>query len=311
MALSRALPTEVKAALDRAVAANPNAAAPRLALVAHYRRISDKQAALDAGARGAGGRFRTSRGSLELHGAAQLAAGETNQALRDVHAPDAAQPGKARRAAACRKRYSAPRRTTPRRSMRSARRLPFNRTTPRLWRCSATPYLLAGNPADADRRGAPAAARAAEGAHRLRARGRAARRAEEYWREAPRAVARGDLSEAYGRACAAPYTSLGAAGTRRGERVRRPLDQGASEGRGLPRAGRPAAPGDQGHAGATAAYRAALEIDPENVVVLNNLAWLLNERAARSARARRARLSARPAERQCRRYAGGARAEAG
>ncbi len=30
-------------------------------------------------------------------------------------------------------------------------------------------------------------------------------------------------------------------------------------------------------AGATSAYRAALEIDPDNVVVLNNLAWMLNE----------------------------------
>jgi len=30
-------------------------------------------------------------------------------------------------------------------------------------------------------------------------------------------------------------------------------------------------------AGAVSAYRAALEIDPDNVVVLNNLAWLLNE----------------------------------
>ncbi|MDQ5848013.1 MAG: tetratricopeptide repeat protein, partial [Pseudomonadota bacterium] len=37
-------------------------------------------------------------------------------------------------------------------------------------------------------------------------------------------------------------------------------------------------------AGATTAYRAALEIEPDNVIVLNNLAWLLNEQGRPEAR---------------------------
>src|SRR5690606_528183 len=37
-------------------------------------------------------------------------------------------------------------------------------------------------------------------------------------------------------------------------------------------------------AGAISAYRAALELDPDNVLVLNNLAWLLNEQKKAEAR---------------------------
>ena len=80
LAMTGHSPDEVKAAIERGIAANPTAVRPRLALVSYYLQLGDRKSAL-AAAQTAKEAFRNEPQMVEALGATQLAAGETNQAL--------------------------------------------------------------------------------------------------------------------------------------------------------------------------------------------------------------------------------------
>jgi putative PEP-CTERM system TPR-repeat lipoprotein len=71
---------EVKAAVDRAIAANPTSVRPRLAMVAYYLQQGDRKSAL-AAAQSAREAFRNEPQVIEALGTTQLAVGESNQAV--------------------------------------------------------------------------------------------------------------------------------------------------------------------------------------------------------------------------------------
>lgn len=77
---SKAPDAEVKATIERAIAANPNSVRPFLVLIGYYAKLKDAKAAL-AAAQAARSAFPENPQVLEVLGAAQQAAGETNQAL--------------------------------------------------------------------------------------------------------------------------------------------------------------------------------------------------------------------------------------
>jgi putative PEP-CTERM system TPR-repeat lipoprotein len=79
LALSGASHADVKSAVDRAIAADPASVAARLALVSHHRRIGDMPAALEA-ARTAAAALGNEPQVVQTLGSLQLAAGEYAQA---------------------------------------------------------------------------------------------------------------------------------------------------------------------------------------------------------------------------------------
>ena len=77
---SRAPASEVKAVIERAIAANPASVRPRIILITYYAQQRDAKAAL-AAAQAAQVAFPENPQILEILGAAQQGAGENNQAL--------------------------------------------------------------------------------------------------------------------------------------------------------------------------------------------------------------------------------------
>ena len=282
LALSGAPASEVKSTLDRAVAADANSAAPRIALVAHHRRQNDMRAALEAARTGANALPNDPR-MVELLGVSQLAAGEAAQAretfsrltqllpqspaawirvseaylnLKDYDAAIEAQ----RRAIAIQPDYA-----------------------PALI-ALATTQLVAGRP-DA----AIADARKIQRDNPKQGIGYALE-AEVLAAQKKYTEALVPLREALSRRPTAAlasrnYAILNLAG--RGSEANAFADKWSKEhpkdAAFLTQVGqqRQAA---KDIAGATRAYRDALEIEPDNVIVLNNLAWLLNEQRKPEAR---------------------------
>jgi putative PEP-CTERM system TPR-repeat lipoprotein len=80
LAVTRAPAAEIRAALERAINANPSAVRPRVALINYYAQQHDAKDAL-AAAQAANNAIPNNPQLLELLGSAQLAAGENNQAL--------------------------------------------------------------------------------------------------------------------------------------------------------------------------------------------------------------------------------------
>jgi len=80
MAVTKAPPAEIVPVLKRAIAARPQAVSARLALIRLYLQENDKRAALSA-AQEAAAALRDDPRILDALGRAQLAAGETNQAI--------------------------------------------------------------------------------------------------------------------------------------------------------------------------------------------------------------------------------------
>ena len=80
LAAAKAPAAEVRAAIEKAVTANPASVRPRLFLIGYLTRQKDPKAAL-AAAQAAQAAFPTNPEVLEVLGAAQQAAGESNQAL--------------------------------------------------------------------------------------------------------------------------------------------------------------------------------------------------------------------------------------
>lgn len=282
LALSGAPDAEVKAALERAVAANVNAVGPRLALVAHYRRTGDNKAALEA-ARAAAAALPNEPRIVELFGAMQLASGEVVQA-RDTFTrlaqlvPQSPAPWlRVSETHLATRDY-----VLALEAQRKALAIQAD-YAPALV-ALATTYLMSGKPDEA----------IAEARRLQRERPKAgigfALEAELLAAQKKFAEALPPMREAILRQpspglASRQYALLGAAG--------RTSDANAFADRWIKEypkdAGFLALVGQQrlaakDNAGATAAYRAALEIEPDNVVVLNNLAWLLNEQGRPEAR---------------------------
>jgi len=79
-AMTRPNPEEAKAVIDKAISANPQSARPRLALVSYYGRVGDARAALNA-AQAAQSLFPNDPQVIDAVGTAELASGATNQGL--------------------------------------------------------------------------------------------------------------------------------------------------------------------------------------------------------------------------------------
>ncbi len=80
LVMSGRSPDEVKAAIDRAIAAAPKSVRPRLALINYYGNLRDAKAGLEA-AKAAQAAFPDDAQILEAVGVAQRAAGQTDEAL--------------------------------------------------------------------------------------------------------------------------------------------------------------------------------------------------------------------------------------
>ena len=79
-AMTRENPEEARAIIDKAMVANPQSIRPRLALIGYYGRLGDARAALNA-AQAAQSVFPNDPQIVDALGASELAAGATNQAL--------------------------------------------------------------------------------------------------------------------------------------------------------------------------------------------------------------------------------------
>jgi putative PEP-CTERM system TPR-repeat lipoprotein len=282
LALTNAPATEVKAALERAVAANTSAVGPRLALVTHYRRVGDDKAALEA-ARAAATALPNEPRLVELYGVMQLAAGEAKSA-RETFArltqlsPQSPAPWLRVAEAHIANRDFASAIDAQRRALTVQPDY-----TPALV-ALATTYLMSGKPDDA----------VAEARRLQRERPKAgagyALEAELYTAQKKYPEALAAMREAIARdpspAFASRQYGLLVAAGRAAEANAfadkwikdHPKDAGFLS---LVAQQRQAA---KDNAAAERYYRAAMEIEPENVVVLNNLAWLLNEQGRPEAR---------------------------
>ena len=282
LALTGAPPADTKAALDRAVAANVTSVGPRLALIAHYRRVGDNKGAVEA-ARAAASALPNEPRIIETLGAMQLATGETVQA-RDTFVrltqmlPQSPAPwlrvSEAHIAA----------RDFPAALEAQRKALGIDADNAPALIALATTYLMSGKPDEA----------VAEARKLQRDKPKAgigfALESEILAAQKKFAEALPPMREAIARQptpalASRQYALLVAAG--RAADANTFADRWTRE---HPKdAGFLALVGQQRQsskdiAGATAAYRAALEIDPDNVVVLNNLAWVLNEQGKQEAR---------------------------
>lgn len=283
LALSGAPPAEVRAALDRAVAANVNAIGPRLALVTHFRRLGDDKGALEA-ARAAANALPNEPRIVELYGVLQLNGGEA-KAARETFSrltqllPQSPAPWLRVAEAHIANRDFASAIDAQRKALVAQ---PDH--TPAMV-ALATTYLMSGKPDDAiaeakrAQREKPKAGAGFLLEAELLAMQKKLPEAIAAMREA---IAREPKSPAY---ASRLYALMSAAG--------RTADANNFADRWIKDHPKDAAflslVGQQRQsakdsAGAAAAYRAALEIEPENVVVLNNLAWLLNEQGKPEAR---------------------------
>lgn len=281
-ALSGAPAAEVKATLERAIATKPDAPGARLALVTHYRRIGDVKGALEA-SRAAQAALPNEPQIVELYGAMQLAAGEVAQAretftrLTQLLPQNPAPWLRVSEAHLASRDY-----VSALDAQRKALTIQADHS-PSLVALAAT-YLISGKPDEA----------IAEARRLQRERPKAAMgyalESELLAAQKKYADAVAPMHEALTRQptpmlAARQYGLLVAAG--------RIADANAFADRWTREHAKDAAflnlVGQQRQlandkAGAAAAYRAALEVEPENVVVLNNLAWLLSEAGKPEAR---------------------------
>jgi len=281
-ALSGAPPADVKATLERAIAANPGAPGARVALVTHYRRIGDAKAALES-ARAAVTALPGEAGLLELFGALQLSTGESAQA-RDTFTrlsqlmPNSPVPLLRLSEAHVANRDFVSALDVQRKAL--ALQPDYMPTVVAI----ATTYLIAGKPDDA----------VAEARKLQRERPKAAigytLEAEILTAQKKFAEATVPMKEALARQPSAMLATRQFALLNAAERSseanafadrwmkEHPKDAAFLSMVGQQRQSR------KDVAGATAAYRAALDIDPDNIIVLNNLAWMLNEQGRPEAR---------------------------
>ena len=282
LALTGAPPAEVKSVLDRAVAANGASVGARLALVAHHRRVGDNKGALEA-ARAASAALPDEPRIVETLGVMLLASDETVQA-RDTFVrltrlvPQSPSPWlRVSEAHIASRDFAA--------ALEAQRKaLAIDPDHAPALVALATTYLMSGKPDEA----------IAEARRLQRDRPKAgigyALESEILAAQKKFAEALPPMREAVARQptpalASRQYALLVAAGRAADANTfadrwikEHPKDAGFLALVGQHRQA------SKDVAGATAVYRAALEIDPDNVVVLNNLAWLLNEQGKPEAR---------------------------
>jgi cellulose synthase operon protein C len=282
LALSGAPDPEVRSALEKAIAANDKAAGPRLALIAHYRRSGDNKSALEA-ARAAAAALPNEPRIVEAYGAMQLASGEmvpareTFTRLAQLLPQNPAPWLRVSEAHLATKDYV---------SALDAQRkaLAIQPDYAPALVALATTYLVSGNPDDAitearrlQRERPKAAIGFALEAELLAAQKKFAEALPPMREAISREPSPGLASRQFALLTAAGRMSDANAFADRWAKEH-PKDAGFLS---LVGQQRQAA---KDNAGAASAYRAALEIEPDNVVVLNNLAWLLNEQGRPEAR---------------------------
>jgi putative PEP-CTERM system TPR-repeat lipoprotein len=274
-ALTRENPEDAKAVIERAIAANPESAQSRLALVAYYGRLKDTRAALSA-AQAAQAAFPDNPQVLEALGAAQFAAGETNQAVATFTRVVALQPGTPAallRLAAVQyatKDYAG--------SIDSSRKaLAIQPDLPQGWAMRSKAQVLGGQSATA-----LADARKLQKEQPKSPLGFALESelmaGDKQWSQAASALAEALKRQPSPQIAAALFTSLERAGKSAEAKAfaekwtrEHPADTALAEVVALQAMAR------KDHPAATAQYRAILAVNPDNTVALNNLAWLLSE----------------------------------
>ncbi|MET0917748.1 MAG: XrtA/PEP-CTERM system TPR-repeat protein PrsT [Burkholderiales bacterium] len=273
--LTRDNPDEVKAVIDRAIAAVPDSPRVRLALVAHYSQQKDSRAALSA-AQAAQAAFPNDPQVVEALGAAQFAAGETNQAVATFARLVALQPGVPAtllRLAAVQyatKDYAG--------AIESSRKaLALQSDLPQAWAMLSKSQVLAGQSATA-----LADARKLQKDQPKNVLGFALEgelmAGDKKWSEAAVALTEALKRQPSPQMAAALFASLENAGKTAEAKAfaekwtrEHPADTTLAELVAMQTMGR------KEYSTAAAQYRAILAVNPENAVALNNLAWLLSE----------------------------------
>ncbi len=268
-------PEEVKAAIERAVAASPTSVAPRMALIGYYSSHGDIKSALTA-AQSAQAAFPTDMQVIGALGAAQLAAGDANQAqetfrrLAQLQPDDAAALLRLAEAQAVAKDYSGAIST-----LRKVIAVQPDQSAG--WIAIAKVYVISGHPDDAI-----AEARKLQTQHPDRALGYAleaeVRAAQKKWPDAAAAYQQALIRQSIPSLAIARYVSLQNAG--------KSADATASADAWIKDHPKDVALrsflGDQSlltkdYPAAIAQYQAALLNEPTNPRVLNNLAYALTE----------------------------------
>lgn len=281
-ALSGGSTAEVKATLDRAIAANPTAAGPRMALIGMYRRNGDLRGALDAARAGVAATPNEAQ-VVEALGVLQLANGETGQARETFSRLAQLTPQNpvpllrmAEASIATRDFVSA---------LDAQRKaLAMQPDNAQAVVALASTYLMAGRPEDA----------LTEARRQQRERPKAALG---FALESEVLAAQkkfGEAAVAMGNALARqPSPVLAARQMALVNAAGKPAEAKALAERWVKEHPKDTAfllmlgqyrQGSGDLAGSAAAYRAVLELDPDNAVALNNLAWILGEQGRPEAR---------------------------
>ena len=282
LAVSGAPAADVRATLDRATAANPASPNARIALIGHLRRAGDLRGALEA-ARGAAAALPEDPQVIEALGTMQLANQEYGQArdtfvkLSELQPRNPNAPLRVSEACVAQKDYPA--------AIAALRKsLAIQPDYPPALLALAATQLAAGKPEDA-----LAEAKRVQKERPDAAMGWALESelfaAQKKYPEAAAAM-REALGKQPNAAFAARYYGLlGAAGkaAEANAFADRWTKDHPKDAAFLSLVGQQRQAGKD-NAGAVAYYRAALALEPENVVVLNNLAWLLNEQGKPEAR---------------------------
>ena len=275
LAQTRRPAEQVKAAIDRAVLADPGSARARLALIAYYTRVPDMRAALTA-AQQAEASFKTEPSIVEALGMAQMMANENNQAIDTFGRLVQLQPQSATPLIRLADAQVASRDfTSARATLQKA--VGLQPDLPAAWVALAKTYVLSGQP-----EGAIAEAKKVQKDHPDKALGYALEgevyAAQRKWPEAAAAYRAGLSHEAIPLLAVRYYATL------------QNLDKAADAQQFADRwiKDNPKDPTmhlymaekaqtDKDLKSAATHYRAALAIAPDNALTLNNLAWVLTE----------------------------------
>jgi putative PEP-CTERM system TPR-repeat lipoprotein len=274
-AMTRENPEEAKAIIDKAIAANPQSVKPRLALIGYYGRRGDSRAALSA-AQAAQSLFPNDPQIVDALGASELASGATNQGLATYARLAQMQPQNAAvqlRVAALRlqsRDYAG--------AIEGARKvIALSPESPQAWGLLARAQTLSGQSKEA-----LAEARKLQKEHPDRAFGYALEgeilAVDKKWSDAAVVLRTGLSKQPLPLLAVSTYLALQSSGkgteatTFADSWIRQhPTDttmQQAIAEQLLVKKDYPAA---------AARYRAILDINPDNLVALNNLAWILGE----------------------------------
>jgi cellulose synthase operon protein C len=275
LVITRRPPDEVKAAIDRAIAADPASVQPRLALIGYYMRLPDRKAAL-AAAQAARSALPNDPQVVELLGAAQLASGDAPLALETFKQLVQMQPQNAQalmrlaQAQMVLKDYDA--------GIDSLRRaLAVEPEQEQIWVSMTRAYFLSGRANDA-----LAEARKLQKQYPDRPLGYALEgevyAAQKKWTEAVAAYREGLARKGIPVLAVRLYIALENAG--------KTADASSLSAKWIKEHPKDTtfyvflaeqAQGKKDFRTAAANYRRALEIEPENPIFLNDLAWALSE----------------------------------